>query len=123
MLRLQTDSAKAVDVFVERVAAQGTFWLLDDQDYIAFADSNNTPDTLVYPLFSDGALARRGNASWGNAFVPEEVPLAVLLERILPVWIEHGDKVGPNWDAHMAGAEVDPDALRARILAAQSSPA
>ena len=114
MLRLKADSARAVEVFVERAVAAGSVWVLDDEGSVAGCRSNES-DNDVFPVFSDGAYARRGAATWEDTFPPVEVSLKAFTENVLPYAIAHGQLMGPNWDGNMAGAEIDAAELLAMI--------
>lgn len=114
MLRLKADSQKAVDVFVKRVRASGVLWALDDDGRAARCDAHENARQVI-PVFSDAAYARRGAACWGNVYPVFDINLAFFLETALPICIEEGYLIGPNWDAHMAGAEVEAETLLGRL--------
>lgn len=116
MLRLKIDSAKAVDTFVTRVAGSGHLFMLECDDGVAGCPGHNY-DGEVIPVFSDAAYARRGAACWGSEYRVGECDLETFLHRVLPRLAETGTWLGPNWDPAMAGAEVAPQDLAARIKA------
>ncbi|MEM6973204.1 MAG: DUF2750 domain-containing protein [Pseudomonadota bacterium] len=110
----------AVDIFVRRVTAPGTLWILDDDGYIAGCPSLKEPDRWVFPVFSDRAYAQRG-ACWEDAHPPAAVSLSLFVEKILPEVIREGRLIGPNWDGNMAGAEVEPATMRSLLDDAQTT--
>ncbi len=114
MLRLETDNAKAVGTFVESVVASGRVWVLDDAGSVAGCLSNDQ-NADVFPVFSDAAEANRGAACWEGVFPAVEITLETFTETVLPYSIAHGQLMGPNWDANMAGAEIDAAELLAMI--------
>ena len=105
--------------FVQRVAASELAWVIRVASGFAFAESHDgtddTPATPVLLFWSDRAYAvRHAKEDW-SAYAPKSIPLAEFLARWLPGMDKDRALVGPNWDAHLCGLEVEPLEVAANL--------
>lgn len=125
MLRLTADARADLARFVSRVLAAGSCWILADADGRgAWVESNDEALAAgavvpVHLLFSDRAYARRVAVDEWADHQPRQVPLAVLLEEVLPSMAAQAHRVGCNFQRDLTGLEVDPDELRRSLLGAE----
>ena len=116
-MRSRADSLAAYERFVSRVRANGSAFAVEytDDNSPALCDSHEIAKAQVLPLFSDRAYAERIRARYGNSAGVVEISREDLLAKTLPFMLDAGFAVGPNWDADLAGVEIDPAELRARL--------
>ena len=110
MIINRADSIAAYDRFVQRVVESKSVWLIVDteRDLPATCDSNDGLETFVVPVWSDRAYALRAQPKFAFDTDVEQVPLKNFLERTIPFLTDQKGLVGPNWNADLAGLEVDP---------------
>lgn len=110
MIINRADSTAAYDRFVQRVLEGKSVWLIieTDRDLPVTCVSNDDMATFVVPVWSDRAYAVRAQPKFAFTTDVEEVPLSNFLERTIPFLSEQNGLTGPNWNADLAGLEVDP---------------
>ena len=110
MIINRADSIAAYDRFVQRALESKSVWLIVDteRDLPATCDSNEVTRSFVVPVWSDRAYAVRAQPKFAFNTDVEEVPLENFLERTIPFLSDQNGLAGPNWNADLAGLEVDP---------------
>ncbi|MEM8777109.1 MAG: DUF2750 domain-containing protein [Pseudomonadota bacterium] len=110
MIINRADSNAAYDRFVQRVLDSKSVWFIVDteRDLPATCTSNDDIETFVVPVWSDRAYAVRAQPMFAFDTNVEEVSLTNFLERTIPFLTDQKGLVGPNWNADLAGLEVDP---------------
>ena len=113
---LKTDSVERHQRFINQVAANKTVWGLKSSDGWAMAPSNEVEERQVMPFWSDRVSAKKVAAEkWDTS-----EPVSIKLDEFIDLWLksmhEDGIFVGTNWDTHLMGKEIEPDALRKEIL-------
>ncbi|WP_235439079.1 DUF2750 domain-containing protein [Candidatus Rhodobacter oscarellae] len=110
MIINSADSIAAYHRFVQRVLESKSVWLVveTDRDLPVTCASNDDMDTFVVPVWSDRAYAVRAQPKFAFNTDVEEVSLKNFLERTIPFLSEQNGLTGPNWNADLAGLEVDP---------------
>jgi len=111
----KTERAQPHAHFVKQVAANKTVWGLKSSDGWAMAPSNRFKERKVMPFWSDRALAKSVTvgawASWQ--------PTSIKLDAFINLWLKgmkaDNTLVGMNWDVHLTGKEIEPDALEKEI--------
>lgn len=106
--------------FVQKVVAHDEVWGLEGEEGLAISSSSENEEQDVIPFWSDEDLARAVAADDWAQFKPSAMSLAEFLEN----WLTgmHNDEllVGSDWDASLAGKEVEPLVL-ALDLAAEAA--
>jgi hypothetical protein len=115
MLQDKATSRENYDRFVERVKQSREVWGLKSQKGWAQCPSNEQQDRHVLVFWSDRAYAARHVKDDWSEYEPEAIPLASFLTRWLPGMQKDGAFVGPNWDAHLCGLEVQPQEVARRL--------
>lgn len=114
-IQLEADSMENHRRFVERAVAGEVVWGLKGQSGYASCDSNSEPRRDVLVFWSDGPYARRAEAHF-----PDHVPAPISLFDFLYRWLPgmQSDEVlaGTNWNGHLCGLEIEPDALREELI-------
>ena len=92
-------------------------WLLVDKekDLPVTCTPNDDMETFVVPVWSDRAYAVRAQPKFAFDTDVEEVRLNNFVERTIPFLSEQNGLAGPNWNADLAGLEVDPLELLERL--------
>ena len=110
MIIKRSDSIAAYDRFVQRVIESKSVWLIvdTDRDLPATCASNDKMEAFVVPVWSDRAYAVRAQPKFAFKTDVEEVPLKNFLERTIPFLSDQNGLTGPNWNADLAGLEVEP---------------
>ena len=115
MLQSQATSEENYQRFVERVKQSGEVWGLKSDSGWAKCPSNHNQGKGVLVFWSDRAYAARHiKGGWGE-YAPASIPLDLFVSRWLPGMHEDGVLVGPNWDAHLCGMEVEPLAVSQKL--------
>ena len=102
--------------FIERVIANGIVWgLRHEKEGWAYSESNEYDDTDVLVFWSDEAYAKRQiKEDWS-----EYLATPILLNEFIDNWLKgmNDDQllVGPNWDAHLCGLELEPIAVAKKL--------
>ena len=106
--------------FLARVVDSGSVWILHEggDGYGAMVESNIQEGKGVHLLFSAAAYARRHTTTeaW-STYEPKEIALTFLLDIALPHMANSGLAVGVDYNADMAGFEVEPLDLKRDIEA------
>ncbi|WP_043320697.1 DUF2750 domain-containing protein [Microbulbifer sp. HZ11] len=103
--------------FLKRVKESGEVWGIQHSDGTwATSPSNEYDETLVFVFWSDKAYAKRHcKEIWSDS-----APSMINLDSFIDNWLKgmHGDGhlVGPNWDAHFFGMEVEPIEVAQRLI-------
>jgi hypothetical protein len=107
-LQDQANCQENYERFVARVKQTGEVWGLQSAAGWAQCPSNDHEGRDVLVFWSDRAYAARHVVEDWSAYVPATIPLEAFLTRWLPGM--EGDRVlvGPNWDAHLCGLELEP---------------
>lgn len=93
--------------FVERVKESGVVWGLKAEDGWAICPSNEH-DCNVMPFWSDEAYARRCAVKEWSGHTPTAIDIDSFIDHWLRGMHEDGMLVGTNFNADMAGLEVEP---------------
>lgn len=103
-------------LFIAQVVQTGSVWALRADDGFAVSPSNEYDEAEVIPFWSNADAARSLATDEWAAYEPVEIPLAEFLETWM-LGMQHEDLlVGTNWDAELAGSELEPIEL-AYVLA------
>ncbi len=102
--------------FVERVRATGEVWGLHSEGSWAFCESNEYEETDVIVFWSERAEAVRHIAGEWSSHEPTLVNLEKFVSNWLPGMEKDGALVGPNWDAHLNGVEIEPAEVAEALL-------
>ena len=100
--------------FVERVVLSRTVWSLKGAEGWATTTSTavTTRGREVIPFWSDQASASQcAKDCWAN-YEATQIPLDLFIQRWLPRMALEGCLAGTNWNVHLSGHELEPDALR-----------
>ncbi len=117
---MQDNTEADHDRFLSETTAQGQVWGLHGNVGWAVTESEDEPDRVVYPFWSERTdAAAHCSGDWAQ-FKPKAIPLDDLLERWLPGMSDDGVLVGTNWDADLSGAEWEPLELAEQLYAANS---
>jgi hypothetical protein len=106
------------DRFLIEVTARAQVWGLYGKSGWAVTESEDDPDRLVYPFWSERADAAAHCTGDWSGFSPKAIALDDLLERWLPGMSDDGVLVGTNWDADLSGAEWEPLELAEQLYGA-----
>jgi hypothetical protein len=92
--------------FVERVRDHGDVRGIRNEQGILMYPSNHLEETWGYPFWSDHAYAKRHCV--GN----DRNPFSINFDSFIDVWLQglhkDGHLVGTNWNADLAGLEIEP---------------
>src|SRR5438093_12944301 len=117
MLQDIATSQESHERFVERVKQSREGWGLRSAKGWAFCPSNEHEGREVLVFWSDRAYAARHVKDDWSAHVPEAISLDIFIDRWLHGMDKDGVLVGPNWDVHLCGLEVDPQEVARRLIA------
>ena len=107
--------------FVARVLESGEVWgLLHPDGTWATSQSNEFEDTLIYVFWSDKAYAKRHCKEEWHQSVPTVIDLDSFIDNWLEGMHQDGHLVGPNWDAHFFGKEIEPRELAQCLINTKS---
>ncbi|AYE94907.1 DUF2750 domain-containing protein [Mycobacterium paragordonae] len=113
--------------FLARVRAEGKVWLLIDQDMQgAWVESNHYEGAdgepvVVHLVYSAAAYARlHANGPWADR-TPAALDLDEFLSGPLRHMHENGDLMGPDFNADLAGVEIEPLDLGLALLGEAAS--
>jgi hypothetical protein len=108
MLQNRATSQDNYERFAQRVKQSGVIWGLRSDRGWANCPSQDQEGRDVLLFWSDRAYAARQIQDAWSSYTPVSIPLDEFLARWLPGM--HKDRVllGPNWDAHLCGLEVEP---------------
>lgn len=118
MLHLGADSQANHERFVTRVKESGVVWGLKSDEGWAVCPSSQYEDVSVLPFWSDEAYAKRlCKEEWAD-YIPTPIDLDSFIDNWLQGMNEDGALVGTNWNADLAGIEVEPVELAKQLLGA-----
>lgn len=100
--------------FVARVRESGELWGLEDAEGWAICPSNEY-DCEVYVFWSDEADAKQHCKDEWSGYKPASIELDAFLENWLPGMDRDGYLVGVQFNADMAGLEVEPGELAEKL--------
>jgi len=117
MLPEATPSESQYKAFIKKVVANDEVWGLEGEEGLAISSSSEDEEQDVIPFWSEEALATAVAADDWVKFKPSSMSLAEFMEN----WLVgmHNDEllVGTDWDASLAGKEVEPLALALDLAA------
>ncbi|OBK97517.1 hypothetical protein A5645_06130 [Mycobacterium asiaticum] len=122
-LHLQADLNARYQRFVARVRAENEVWLLVDPDLRgAWVESNeyvarDGEPVVVHLIFSAAAYAQRHATGPWEDMTPVSMDLATFTSGPLLQMHEAGHLLGPDFNADLAGVEVEPLDLAAALVA------
>lgn len=93
--------------FVARVKESGFVWGLKSDDGWAICPSNEY-DCNVMPFWSDEAYARRCAIDEWSDYSPTKIEIDSFIDNWLRGMNEDGLLVGTNFNADLAGLEIEP---------------
>ena len=114
-LHLTADMQDNYDRFVRRVKRSGVVWGLKSDEGWAVCPSNEY-DRDVYLFWSDEAYARRHCISEWAEYKPTQIPLNEFIDAWLKGMDEAGELAGTNFNADLAGLEVEPIQLAEDLI-------
>ena len=114
-LHLTADMQDNYDRFVRRVKRSGVVWGLKSDEGWAVCPSNEY-DCDVYLFWSDEAYARRHCISKWAGYKPTQIPLNEFIDTWLKGMDEAGELAGTNFNADLAGLEVEPIQLAEDLI-------
>jgi len=106
------------DRFVARAAETEVVWALQSSDGFASCPSLADEAREVLMFWSDRAPAARVQQTSFPEYDPIELKLFDFLFRWLPGMERDRALAGTNWNADLAGLELDPATLRDQLLTA-----
>jgi hypothetical protein len=95
-------------LFITQAAESGLVWALRSEEGYATSPSNDYDEGEVIPFWSDPELAKSLASDEWAAYIPTEVPMVDFLENWLVGMQQEAMLVGTNWDADLAGMELEP---------------
>ncbi|HET6252411.1 MAG TPA: DUF2750 domain-containing protein [Tepidisphaeraceae bacterium] len=105
--------------FISQVVANEKVWgLVGTNDSFAVCDSNETRNGTVLMFWSDRESAALVQGAGFEEFKPVEDRLFDFLFRYLPRMERDGYRVGTNFNAELAGFEIDGFSLQQQLLSA-----
>lgn len=108
MLQNQAICQENYERFVERVKVSGEVWGLQSAEGWANCPANDHEGRDVLIFWSDRAYASRHAKEYWSTYAPASIPLDAFIARWLPGMHKNQVLVGPNWDAHLCGLEIEP---------------
>lgn len=116
MLQDSATTQANYDRFINRVQTSGEVWGIQHEDGSwATSESNASEDTLIYVFWSDKAYAQRHCKEQWSKSKPSKIDLDSFIDCWLKGMHKDGHLVGPNWDAHFCGKEVEPIEIAQRL--------
>lgn len=102
--------------FITRVRETRQVWGLRSKDGWAFCPSNDFEETDVLLFWSDEAYAKRHVTSGWADYVATPIELDAFIDRWLRGMQKDGLLAGVNFNADLAGLEVEPVELARELL-------
>ncbi|RYY41737.1 MAG: DUF2750 domain-containing protein [Chitinophagaceae bacterium] len=103
------------NLFITQATENGVVWALRSSEGYAVSPSNDYDESEVIPFWSHAEGARAlATDEWG-AYEVTELPLAEFLETWMLGMQSEDLLVGTNWDAELAGTELEPIELAYEI--------
>lgn len=107
---------KNLQLFVAEVAREEKVWGLHCKAGWANTDSHEFDDTIVYPFWSNKALAASCAVEEWKVFEPEYLELPEFLENWCVGMYKEYIMPGLNWDSDLFGKELEPLELALLIV-------
>ncbi|GAB4092968.1 DUF2750 domain-containing protein [Flaviaesturariibacter terrae] len=95
-------------LFIAQTVEAGTVWALRSDEGFAVSPSNEYDDSEVIPFWSSADAARALATDEWAGYAAVEIPLAEFLETWMLGMQQEDLLVGTNWDAELAGTELEP---------------
>jgi hypothetical protein len=108
MLQSQAICQENYERFVERVKQSREVWGLHSGKGWAYRPSNDHEGRDVLVFWSDRAYAARHAKEDWSTYAPASIPLGCVSCSLAAGNAQDQVLVGPNWDAHLCGLEVEP---------------
>ena len=105
---LTDDFDANIERFLSDAIATGCVWALESDEGFAVCPSVSNEDIDVMPLWSQPEYAAEHCHDEWQSYKAVPIALDELLEDWLPGMHSDVVLVGPNWNADMEGAEVEP---------------
>lgn len=116
MSQLNADLQHNYRLFIEGIKGSGKVWGVTTPEGWVFCESEEFEDADVIPFWSDEADAKaQCSGEWADN-TAKSIELELFIETWLTGMAEDGVLVGPNWNAEMAGLEVEPGDLAEELL-------
>ncbi|HEY5717717.1 MAG TPA: DUF2750 domain-containing protein [Motiliproteus sp.] len=116
MTQLNDDLQHNYRLFIEGIKANGRVWGVTTPEGWVVCDSEEYEETDVIPFWSDEADARAHCCGDWEGHEPQSIDLSQFVERWLTGMAEDGVLAGPNWNADLAGLEIEPEDLAQQLL-------
>jgi len=116
MSKLTNDINANLEVFVEESTATQLVWGLKNEDGWLSCDSSEYENTEVMPFWSSKEEASSHNVDEWADFDTLEIPLDIFVEDWFLTLAEDGVLIGPNWNEHLEGLEIEPSELAQKYL-------
>lgn len=116
MLQNTANLPSKYELFVAKVAAAKIVWGLQNKKGWANSHAADNEDITVVPFWSERAYAKACAKDDWRDYTPTEIPLVDFLESWCRGMADDDLLAGINWDANMAGDEVNPLQLAVDIL-------
>lgn len=113
-LHLTADLNANYDRFVSKVKTSGVVWGLSLEDGWAICPSTDN-DRQVMPFWSDEAYAKRHAVKEWSEYVPTPIDLDSFIAHWLQGMNEDEILVGVDFDAQLAGLEIEPNELASEL--------
>jgi hypothetical protein len=94
--------------FIDQATESGIVWALRSDEGYATSPSNDYDEAEVIPFWSTPEAAKELATDEWAVYVPTEIPMTDLLENWLVGMQQEDLLVGTNWDAELAGTELEP---------------
>ena len=109
MLQDSATNQENYERFITKVLESKIIWGLKTHEGVwATCPSNDFEETNVYVFWSDEAYAKRHAKNEWVEYAPTAIPLDLFIDKWLKGMHQDNHLVGPNWDAHLFGKEVEP---------------
>ncbi|TCZ64719.1 DUF2750 domain-containing protein [Flaviaesturariibacter aridisoli] len=95
-------------LFIAQAAESGSVWALRSDEGFAVSPSNEYDEAEVIPFWSNPEGARSLATDEWEAYAAVEIPLSEFLETWMLGMQSEELLVGTNWDAELAGTELEP---------------
>ena len=102
--------------FISEAVANEIVWGLHCEQGWSNADSCELEDTVVYPFWSNSALAQECAVDEWDVYSPKSLPLAEFLENWCIGMYKEYILAGINWNPNLEGAEVDSIDLALKLV-------
>jgi len=115
MLQDQGTCRENFERLLERVKQSGEVWGLRSSKGWANCPSDDHESRDVLVFWSDRAYAAQHAKEGWKDYEPTCIPLGAFVERWLPGMQKDRVLVGPNWDSHLCGQEIEAEEIARRL--------